>query len=591
MNGVECLYRNKAILDEQVAQRSPKQVLVEALCDDLDAFLEYESQITGLYIRNQNQVIGKKQYSFLIPEGVTLLQFIQQNGKLSSNQISQIYEQLLQALYQIHSKFSLGRCFHVGNIYYHKNSIKMAAFGFYPNLQLIPPESLEKREQSQNRVYSQSIDVWLIGCIIYQLFTGKILNNFETIKEYQSFYNQIQSLQIENVWKNRLIEMLHPKEALRCTFFSMHHERSDNNQEGIQEFYKSIFLSQNYSSFIKMREYIDDNFIEWAVPKEFTKQMQLPKVLNPFSHKIRRPNLNPRKEENLNPYPRIGIAVYYSQPIHPSPPEIDSSLNSPILSNINSPSQINEYPDLATLPYKCRNQTEFIQYKDIWIELHFESYKWYLMNSLRVQLEEQRDKSPVETWSVYCLLKMSILMRKEFIDQWSTKSLNCEQEIWQNFITSGQARNFIKDLRLQVDGDNAIINQYFGYCQLDCLSREDEHFFNQIKSSITESILNETSNDYKVPYRMTLKNLYRSKKRTSISDVEQTLLALKIIICMGISSLFMPLKREVLFRQVKRALNIPNFDSPYYLEQKFFSFDSNILNEQIRIIETEYFKQ
>ncbi|CAK84311.1 unnamed protein product (macronuclear) [Paramecium tetraurelia] len=581
MKDVECLYRNKAILEEKVAQRSSKQVLVEALCDDLDAFLEYESQITGQYLRSQNQVIGRKQYSFLIPEGVTLLQFIQQNGKLSTNQISQIYEQLLQALYQIHLKFSLGRCFHIGNIYYQNNSIQMAAFGFYPNLQLIPPESLEKREQSQNRDYGQSIDVWLIGCIIYQLFTGEVLNNFMTIKEYRSFYNQIQSLQIENDWKNRLINMLNPIEAQRCTFFSMHHEISNNNQEEVREFYKTIFLSQNYSQLIKIREQIDDNFIEWAVPKEFTKQMELPKVLNPFRTRIQL--CNPPLQKQENPYPRIGITAYYSQPILP----IRSVDPYP---NPSNPSPLNDYPDLVILPYKCRNQTEFNQYKDIWVELHFESYKWYLMNSLKEQLEEQQDGNPAETWSVYCLLKMSILMRKEFIDQWSTKILDFEQEKWQNFITSGQAKKFIKDLGMQLDGDSAIINSYFKKCQFNQLSREDEHFFNQIKPSITESIVNETSNDFKIPYRMTLKNLYRSKQRSSNNDAEQTLLALKIIICMGISSLFLSLKREILFRQVKRTLNIPNFDNPYYLEEQFFSFDSNILNEQIRIIETEYFK-
>ncbi|CAD8169803.1 unnamed protein product [Paramecium pentaurelia] len=618
---IESLYRNRAILEKRMAQQSPKQVLVDALCDDLDAFLEYESQITGSYIRSQSKVIGRKQYLFMIPEGITLLQLINQNGRLSRIQIEEIYKQLLQALHQIHTKYSLGRCFHVGNIYYHNNSIQMAAFGFYPNLQLIPPEFLVRGEQSQNRIYSQSIDVWLVGCIIYQLFTGQVLNSFKTLKEYLTFYNQIQSLRIDEDWKNRLMKMLHPTEAQRCTFFQMHihHEISNSYQEGIKEFYKNIFLTQNYSSLIKMRELIDDNYIEWAVPKEFTKQMELPKVLNPFRYRIQRPNPNPNPQiqENLAPYPRIANTTdYYSQPIQPSPPFEDLSIDDPPIQDLpiedppiqnrpienplidpidQSPQQLMQYPDLGFLPYRCRDQNDFIKFKDIWIELHFESYKWYLMNSLKQHIELQEIKSPVETFTVYCLLKMAVLMRQEFVSQWNNKFLNFDNELWKNFKTSIQAKKFFKDLQNQLNADLSIINDNYQLCNFKKLSSEDENIFNSIKSIINMPEQEQNSNNFKLPYRKSLRKLYHSIKNSCQQDCDNklqlTLLQLKFIICMGISSIFSPIIREVIFIQVKRAQNISNFDNPYYLEQEFFrQQDANILNNQIKIIEEQFFQ-
>ncbi|CAD8045499.1 unnamed protein product [Paramecium sonneborni] len=604
INDIESLYRIDAVLEDRISSQSSKHVLMNVLCDDLDAFLEYETQITGPYIRSQCQVIKRKCYSFVIPEGITLLQFIKQNGQIATCQIEAIYKQLLLALFQIHKKFSLGRCFHLGNIYYHNNNIEMVAFGFYPNLQLIPPEYLERREQSQKRDYSQSIDVWLVGCIIYQLLTGEILNYFKTITEYRLFYNQIQSKRIENDWKNRLMEMLHPKEALRCTFFKMHQKMSDSNQE-TKEFYQNIFLQQNYSFLIKAREQIDDDYIEWAVPQEFTKEMELPKVLTPFRARFNNPKIMTRRNENISPYPRIAKSGYYSQPIQPSSPDNESLHSSSNGSNIENPEEIIQYPDQSFLTNKCRDHNEFLKYKDFWIELHFESYKWFLMGSLKEHLERsiqekenQGIESPIETWGIYCLQKMSIIMRQEFLNQWNTGFVNFDNNLWQQFIkNSGQAKRFCNDVRMQLVGDQSVIDLNYQNCQENFyLDREQEQLFQQIKSSITQSITEQTFNEFKLPYRIILRALFiriaQISKQTNDEgkNFEFSLLKLKIIICMAIQQIFLPQNRNNIFRIVKQTANITNFDNPYYLESIFFEQQEiDKLEEQIKIIEQDYF--
>ncbi|CAD8125550.1 unnamed protein product [Paramecium sonneborni] len=603
---IENLYRNDAALEDRLSSQSTKQVFMNVFCDDLDEFLEYETQITGSYIRNQCLVIKKKQYSFIIPEGMTLLQLIQQNNRFTICQIEVIYKQLLEALYQIHKKYSLGRCFHVRNIYYHNNKIQLAVFGFYPNLQLIPPEYLERGEQNQRRDYSQSIDVWLVGCIIFQLFTGEILNRFQTIQEYCQFYNQIKSKRIENNWKNRIMQMLHPQEVQRCTFFQMHHEILNSNQKGIKQFYKTTFLSQNYIYLIKAREQIDDDYIEWAVPQEFTTEMVIPKMLNPFRDKYNYPNVViTQRNENVNPYPRITNSGYYSSPIQPSPPNNDQSQNSSNGSNNENLEERVQYPELNFLTNKCRDQNDFLQYKAIWIELHFESYKWYLIGSLKEYLErsiqEQQNEgiqSPLETLGIYCLLKMSIIMRQEFLNQWNTGILNFDKNIWQQFIKkSGQAKRFYNDVRMQLIGDQSVIDQNFMNC-----NNNFQHYseytvvYDQIKQSITETINEQTFNEFKLPYRIILRSILirignscQQCKDTN-KKLELYLLQLKIIICMAIQQIFLPQNRDFIFRIVKQTVNITNFDNPYYLESIFFQQNEiRLMEQQIKIIEQDYF--
>lgn len=50
---------------------------------------------------------------------------------------------------------------------------------------MIPPEFMVEN------TYSISLDMWLVGIILYQLLTNTILEKFLTFEEYNKFYKTL----------------------------------------------------------------------------------------------------------------------------------------------------------------------------------------------------------------------------------------------------------------------------------------------------------------------------------------------------------------------------------------------------------------
>ncbi|CAD8114118.1 unnamed protein product [Paramecium primaurelia] len=520
---IELNFRTMAILTPKFIN-SEQMLVAKVIYEELFVFFEKEQKITGQHLREPCEFEQDQLYYFPGINGITLEQLINSRANLSVQEITDLFKQLLIGLYVLHQQGILGRCFTIQNIYIQNNQIILSVFGFYPNLQLIPPESLN------NNQYSLGIDMWLLGCILYQLLTSSILNNFKTKEEYNKFYSQLDKKKLPKELASLVAKMLHPSEQKRITFEDLHiHFKCVPSNDHICQFYKKPQSLPQINFSIKKRENFNP---EWAVPKEFNEKT---KILI-FSTRY-------QKQSQLLLLPPID-----QQPIFMS------------LYN--------------------KSDEEMQLYPIIWRELHFQYYKFYIMEN-EIQSLDLIAQSPYLTWTRLCLLNMLIIIKREFIllikDQ--INFLKVSQDEWNNFIkNSKQLKNHIFELKYQIQTDQKKLNN---------LSLEVD--YQQKKPSFEEILLNKKLiqdgafmdtcqlnrfEQFKLPYRRCLQHCYYElekfvkEERESDDGKFYARIRLQLIICMTINRIFdfkfdnIKQHRDINFFELKKVLQISDLTCP-----------------------------
>lgn len=125
----------------------------------------------------------EKLYIFLeYADGQDLAKYIKKNHKMSTNQILNIFSQIIFGLSYIHSKKIIHRDLKCENIFLFKNElVKIGDFGVSKEISdneqftktIIGSPLFFAPEILLNMPYSYPADIWAVGCILYQMMTGK----------------------------------------------------------------------------------------------------------------------------------------------------------------------------------------------------------------------------------------------------------------------------------------------------------------------------------------------------------------------------------------------------------------------------------
>ncbi|CAK64529.1 unnamed protein product (macronuclear) [Paramecium tetraurelia] len=519
---IELNFRTKAILTPKNFN-SEKMLVAKVIFEELFVIFESEQKITGQHLREPCEFEQNQLYYFPDPKGATLEELIKSKANLSVEEITDLFKQLLIGLYVLHQQGSLGRCFTIQNTYISNNQIKLSVFGFYPNLQLTPPEYLKNNE------YSLGIDMWLLGCLLYQLLTQNVLNNFKTFDEYNKFYSQLDKKRMPQQLSSLVMKMLQPAEQKRITFSDLHTVfKCVPNNDHICQFYNKPQSLSKIKFSIKKREAFNP---EWAIPKEFNEKTKL----------------------------LIFSTRYQKQ--------------SQLLMELQNPS-----PDF--LPLYNKSDEEKNLYPQIWRELHFHYYKFFIMEEQINSLDSIAQYSYI-LWTRLCLLNMLLILKREFLglikDQ--INFLKVSQDEWNNFIkNSKQFKYHLSELKYQMQKEQK---------KLDTLSLEAD--CQQVNAGYLEKALWRQLNldgafvdtsqlnlfdQFKLPYRRCLQYCYYELDRfideegDSDDGLFYARLRLQLIICMTINRIF-DLKfdnnkqhRDINFFELKKALQIPELTCP-----------------------------
>jgi serine/threonine protein kinase/outer membrane protein assembly factor BamB len=133
------------------------------------------------------EVEGRVYLAMKYMSGGSLRQKIEKQGRIPFDRALEIFEQTCKALHFIHSKDIVHRDLKPGNILFDENDgVRLADFGFAKALQggsttsssiasLVGTPSYTAPEIWRNKGASKASDIYSLGCILFEMLTGKIL--------------------------------------------------------------------------------------------------------------------------------------------------------------------------------------------------------------------------------------------------------------------------------------------------------------------------------------------------------------------------------------------------------------------------------
>ncbi|CAD8127724.1 unnamed protein product [Paramecium sonneborni] len=544
---LECNFRTQALLTEQQINGNQKLV-VRVIYEQLYQFFQKEKNITGEYLRGPCLKEEDQIYQFLKPKGTTLEYFILQKIILSEEEITSLFNQLILALYEIHKQGVLGRCFSIYNIYYDRIKITLSNFGYYSDLQLKPPEFLKYK------TYSLGIDMWLLGCIIYQLSTKEILQNFNSYEEYNQFYKRIDKKKLPKSLVSILLKMLNPQDSNRLRFGELHSIYkcvNENNQ--IRQYYKSQFHLFKTLNLIREREEFN---VEWAIVKEFNGKSSISLV------------------KNFNSMPN------------------------------NTLIQFEPDPDPNFMLFYNKSELEKVLYPVIWKEMHFHYFRFYIMENT-IKCMKMMFQMPFIIWGQFALQTMLIIIKKQFLKeiQQSINIFHVQQAQWDQFLAnSKQLKQHLNEINYTLQTDIQQLNKIkiqFQSNQLG-LSIFESQLFRELE---LHRFFQDTSEfdqfeQFRIPYRQCLQFCYYELEQMIEDERESqdlkffARLRLQMIICMTINKIFNENQqlRTKTFNVLKLQYQLDDISTPNHIAQFLIEASTEFLEAQTDQIHSLFFR-
>ncbi|CAD8174811.1 unnamed protein product [Paramecium pentaurelia] len=426
------------------------------------------------YLRKYNKTASQGFFAFETYKDYILLSELKQ---LQEQVILKIFQDLLIALFTIHQKGLLGRCFNVNNILLVENQHSvMMEYGFYPDLEYQVPEMI------YNQIYNEKIDIFLLGRVLYYLMVGNELPKFQmsNLSEISSDINlSIAQTNYSEGLKKLVISMLSIDVNKRIDYLQLLSKFKNNQFYSLQEqFYKQNTLKNITSKLIDKREKNTSCKLEESQPFEIQQTTIIKKIFE--------------EQQIISSQPLIQEKNNYddsSEPINQNisslyPPEFESPVKYTQLNQNQIISKVSEtqtqikttfYTEetkikssllendllLSVLPFLNSDRPQDYL---IWNQIYFYLYRFSLMTKLIDELQQylQKANNNLISIAIYGTKKAQLILKKEYqfaLEQCQNLYYIPENE-WQKFTQcSEEYKKMVGKMKLDIDVNQKMLLQ------------------------------------------------------------------------------------------------------------------------------------
>ncbi|CAD8086369.1 unnamed protein product [Paramecium sonneborni] len=404
------------------------------------------------YLRKYNKTISQSFYAFESYKEYTLLSELKQ---LPEQVILKICQDLLIGLFTLHQKGLLGRCFNVNNILLVENQhCVMMEYGFYPDLEFQVPEIV------YNQTYTEKVDIFLLGRVLFYLMVGNDLPKFNlsNLSEVSSDINlSIAQTSYSEGLKKLVISMLSIDLNKRIDYSQLFNKFKNNQYYHHQEqFYKQNILKNTVQKIIDKREKNSNNKLEETSNFDIIQTQQIKKI---FEESV--PITSQPLVIEKNSY--IDLSQGNSQNMSSLyPPESDCNykafnlIQNQIVSNVQQDlNQTKTQYDteekkikssllendllLSVLPFLNSDRPQDFL---IWNQIYFYLYRFSLMTRLieELQQSQQKNNNYLLNIAIYGMKKAQIILKREYqvmLEQ-CQNVYNIPEQEWLKFIQSSE---------------------------------------------------------------------------------------------------------------------------------------------------------
>ncbi|CAD8084499.1 unnamed protein product [Paramecium sonneborni] len=385
------------------------------------------------YIRKFNKPVSQGFYAFESYQQYKLLSELKYFGE---QVILKICQDLLIALFAIHQKGLLGRCFNVHNILLVENQYcVMMEFGFYPDLEFQVPEMV------YNQIYNEKVDIFLLGRVIFFLMIGNDLPKFNmnNLSEVQSDIN----LSIaQTSYSEGLKKLFNKQNILMGTTTKLIHKREKNSNNYLEE---STAFDIKQTLIIKKMFEESLPLIQFSFPIIQEEKSSLNNSSQGTSQNMS--SLYPPELESSAKYTQlqqdqiVSICNADQNQIQTQQKTQEDKIKSSLLEN-----------DLllSILPFLNSDRPDDFL---IWNQIYF---------YLQLQLHFQKQNNYLIFIAIYGLKKAQIILKREYqiILEQNQNVYNVPYQEWLQFIAcSEEYKRMITNIKLDIESNQKILFQ------------------------------------------------------------------------------------------------------------------------------------
>ncbi|CAD8180351.1 unnamed protein product [Paramecium octaurelia] len=559
------------------------------------------------YLRKYNKNASQGFFAFEAYKDYLLLSELKQ---LQEQVILKIFQDLLIALYYIHYKNLLGRCFNVNNILFVENQhAVMMEYGFYPDLEYQVPEMI------YNQTYNEKVDIFLLGRVIYYLMVGNELPRFEmsNLSQVSSDINlSIAQTNYSEGLKKLVIQMLSIDVNKRIDYLLLLSKFKNNQFYSFQEqFYKQNTLKNITSKVIEKREKYTHSKCEESQPFDIGQTKIIRKIFEEQQIISSQPLVQEKNNlvDDTEP-PNSNISSLY-------PPEFENPVDSTSLNQNQIISKVSQTQTYVKTQYNTEDnqlkgsllENELLlsvlpflnsdRPKDylIWNQIYFYLYRFSLMSKLIDELQShfQKTSNSLISIAIYGMKKAQLILKKEY--QFALESfLNLyyipEQE-WQKFTQcSEEYKKMIGKMKLDIDVSQKFLLQK-DYLQLKKILDQSKNegvvkeLYKLIEKYLEDNTELNNFEDIKRSYRYILTNtlsLFESQ-----DDKNNPYVRLLILMCILINRICDVQHIPQHFNTICQFMKVDSISSIVQIEQFLKKATYKEFNQQFEELKQTYF--